>query len=368
MSLVYAECHNIAILRTFFIEVGMKLTVVDGGYQCICCDAVVKTYSDYYKHYKEVHSHTTCVHCGRQFQRVCSCLYHEKFCASKSTATQSNSKYKGQPLADRPCQYCGYVSKYLHSLHCHENYCALNPNRIEPKSHKHTDATKRRISIKRTEYLKAHPEMHVWKRNDKFRSEPCEYLKSKLREIYTISEEYTDVLWSHNYSIDIAILEKKIAIEVNGNQHYCANGSLNSYYQTRHDYLTNEGWVVIELPYAKVYQPTILQELQQLIDSQTSIDKNEYQSLHEHRKISHAEKYQIAQKRGLIRSDGHINGNGVPIDEWDRRFQLILDSGVDLTKFGWVVKVEQKTGLTKRMIYNTVQRCASDIPIYRKQK
>lgn len=222
------------------------------------------------------------------------------------------------------------------------------------------------MSIKRTAYLKAHPDAHVWKRNTKFHSVPCEQLKSKLKDIYTLSEEYTDTQWCHNYSIDIAILDKKIAIEVNGNQHYLPSGELKPYYKDRHDYLIKNGWIVIELHYAKVYQATIVQELQQLIDARQSIDKNEYQSLIERRKLSRNEKYQIAQSRGMIRSDGHINGNAVSIDEWNRRMQLILDSGVDLTKRGWVVKVAQNTGLSKRMIYNTVKRCASDIAIYRK--
>lgn len=35
---------------------------------------------------------------------------------------------------------------------------------------------------------------------------------------------------------------------------------------------------------------------------------------------------------------------------------MILNSGIDLTKYGWVGKVIEKTGLTKRIIENTVQR------------
>lgn len=35
---------------------------------------------------------------------------------------------------------------------------------------------------------------------------------------------------------------------------------------------------------------------------------------------------------------------------------MILQSGVDLTKFGWVGKVVNITGLTKHVIENTVKR------------
>lgn len=68
------------------------------------------------------------------------------------------------------------------------------------------------------------------------------------------------------------------------------------------------------------------------------------------------EKMQHAKNVGLIRADGHINGNGITTNEWLKRKNMILQSGVDLTTFGWVGKVVNITGLSKHVIENTVKR------------
>ena len=41
-------------------------------------------------------------------------------------------------------------------------------------------------------------------------------------------------------------------------------------------------------------------------------------------------------------------------DELSKRINLILNSGVDLTKYGWQTKVSKLTGLTRREIYYTL--------------
>lgn len=42
-------------------------------------------------------------------------------------------------------------------------------------------------------------------------------------------------------------------------------------------------------------------------------------------------------------------------NDWIKRKELILNCGVDIIKFGWVGKVEKATGLSKRIIENTVK-------------
>ena len=78
----------------------------------------------------------------------------------------------------------------------------------------------------------------------------------------------------------------------------------------------------------------------------------------ENKKKILSEKRQYAIDNGLLRSDGHVNGKGKTLNEWIERKNLILNSGVNLTKFGWVGKVINATGLTKRIIENTVKRFA----------
>lgn len=135
------------------------------------------------------------------------------------------------------------------------------PKSIRP----HTDETKSLLSKNRTEYLEKNPDKHPWKNNSKFTSEPCELLKRKLREAgIKFSEEYRP-LAKRFFSIDISFPDKKIGIEVNGNQHYNPDKTLKKYYQDRHDLIIESGWILIELPYIEVFRDDIVQEIKSKI-------------------------------------------------------------------------------------------------------
>jgi hypothetical protein len=123
------------------------------------------------------------------------------------------------------------------------------PDKTRPK---HSDETKRKISIIRKEFLKNNPDKCVWKRKDKFDSFPCENLKRILKENnIEFVEEYQPLLHLRRYfSIDIAFPEIKVGIEINGTQHYNRDGTLAKYYQDRHNLIESEGWKLYECPYS----------------------------------------------------------------------------------------------------------------------
>jgi len=53
--------------------------------------------------------------------------------------------------------------------------------------------------------------------------------------------------------IDIALHDKMIAIEINGNWHYERNGQLKPYFQERHHLLEQNGWEVYEVHYSACF-------------------------------------------------------------------------------------------------------------------
>lgn len=74
-------------------------------------------------------------------------------------------------------------------------------------------------------------------------------------------------------------------------------------------------------------------------------------------------KYSEEEKCALINlgkqdSLGRVNAAILTEEEWLFRKELILNSGVDLTKFGWKTKVEQATGLTRRQVCLTIEHFA----------
>ena len=176
------------------------------------------------------------------------------------------------------CKYCGEEFKTGQKLGCHISRCNLNPNfeknrqalklANKNKNFHHSEQTKQKISQIRKQYIKQHPESFAWRRADKFKSKPCEDLKQFFKNNgINFYQEYKNIqeFAGKNYAIDIAFPNQKIAIEVNGTQHYNRDGTLTPYFQQRHDILQKAGWKVQQIPYNKAYKQEVRQSLLKLI-------------------------------------------------------------------------------------------------------
>ena len=139
--------------------------------------------------------------------------------------------------------------------------------RLTAHKTKHAEKAKKILSQKRKEWLANNPDKHPWKKSSKFLSVPCEHLKSCLREKGLSFEEEFQPLSERFFSVDIAFLKEKLAIEVNGEQHYNRDGTLKKYYAERHSLLEQNGWNVLELHYAKCYKPETIQLVINLLTS-----------------------------------------------------------------------------------------------------
>jgi len=118
----------------------------------------------------------------------------------------------------------------------------------------HSEETKRIISEKRKQWLAENPDRHPWKNRDKFKSGPCEKAKEFLRSLgVSFVPEFSPQIGGRYFSVDIALPDKMIALEINGNQHYERNGQLKPYYQERHDLLVSHGWNVFEIHYSACF-------------------------------------------------------------------------------------------------------------------
>lgn len=316
-------------------------------------------------------------------------------------------------MIELKCQYCGLVKEYskISYFHFHENYCDKNPNKKLYKGHKHTEDSKRRISEARKKFLQEHPDKHPWKKSSKFKSQPCESLKQWLRDKNIDFEEEASVVQGKNYSADIVFPKAMLIVEVNGNQHYDLDKmELLPYYQKRHNEIEALGWEVLEVPYNQSYSEEFrtglcrqlearlsskqliymgsspispipylktlvqLKEDRLLKKQQRMLEKAEQVRIEKERrriekikikkiKDDELKKQKIKEERVFsfeehgfkVDSLGRVLTWAPTKDDWIKRKELILNCGVDLSKFGWVGKVEKATGLSKRIIENTVE-------------
>lgn len=151
---------------------------------------------------------------------------------------------------------------------------------------------KKSISVGRSKYLKENPDKHPWKKHSKFKSKPCEYFKKMLTENNIIFVEEYEPSDDKFYSIDVAFPNKKIGVEINGNQHYNRDGLLKDYYIDRNNFLKNIGWKIIDIHYSVVYNKDIICNLISQLKSD-SLDKAEYEKYtleHFNRKLVKKEK------------------------------------------------------------------------------
>jgi predicted DNA-binding protein YlxM (UPF0122 family) len=125
--------------------------------------------------------------------------------------------------------------------------------KIHPRP-KMSEETKRKISESRKKFLKENPDKITWRREDVKISQPCENVKNFLRKNnIQFIPEFDPGVDGRFFSVDIAIPEKQIIIEVNGNQHYNNDGTLKSYYQERHDLIEKLGWTIYEIHYTDAF-------------------------------------------------------------------------------------------------------------------
>lgn len=191
-----------------------------------------------------------------------------------------------------------------------------------------TEEDRKKQSQKRKEFLKKNPQKHAWRKSDKFKSAPCELLKQKLSEEGISFIEEHQPLADRFYSIDIAFPDKKIGIEVNGSQHYNRDKSLKEYYENRKKSIEKEGWRLFDIHYSKIYNKKFIDDFIKQIRNNFSLGSIDYS-------------FYIKPSKHKMRQD-HINNlMELNAEKNKSKIKIVLNSGIDFSKFGWVSKLSK---------------------------
>lgn len=183
------------------------------------------------------------------------------------------------------CQFCDRETTNAGANKAHENRCKLNPDPVplnkprRPPGYKgenqytkakrlglpkperseetiskirkasigrrHTEETKNKISKARQKYLAENPDKVPYKLNhySKGRSYPEQFWK----EIFdNHGVQYSEQYKIHTYQLDFALVDQKIDIEIDGEQHYLDERIIQSD-KRRNKYLEELGWKIIRI-------------------------------------------------------------------------------------------------------------------------
>lgn len=136
------------------------------------------------------------------------------------------------------------MSESIKQAHANGRYKNRAYNGRKPMS----DETKKKISTARTAYLKANPDKVPYLMNHSSKeSYPEKYFTQVFaNEGLVVEKEFRVAL----YSLDFAIPDRKIDIEIDGQQHYTDPVVMASD-KRRTEYLAAEGWTIIRIDWGK---------------------------------------------------------------------------------------------------------------------
>jgi len=144
----------------------------------------------------------------------------------------------------------------------------ISTSHMDLKFH-HSEETKKRMSIKRKEYIANNAGKHNWKLFKRMETKPEKVFREILEKIsgLTFFQEYIPKNSKRGFMIDFACTNLNIGFEINGNQHYKSDGTLKQYYIDRENYFNTLGWRLVQIHYSNVFKPEIQNLILESLDN-----------------------------------------------------------------------------------------------------
>lgn len=265
------------------------------------------------------------------------------------------------------CKYCHKTCKNAISLSAHERLCPMNKDRVYVNhtkghtpwnkgltkitsdkvrniakrtsealrgkpGHKHSEATKRLLSDIRKKQIAKNGGVWWNSRSKCKRSYAEEWIERLLKK------ETSDIKFYEEYHIgkwflDFAWPDRKIGLEIDGAQHEWTERKQSD--AEKDSYCQSLGWTILRLKWSDICNNTqqAIAVIKEFVVNSKIID------------------YQFSVKKPrILKGYYHLSE-----DEWNNRRVQILNSGIDLSKFGWKSKMIKHTGMTKRVIERTIE-------------
>jgi very-short-patch-repair endonuclease len=229
-------------------EVNHRL-IANKQWKCNCCDEIFDTSTQLRKHKKELNhklilnKQWKCNHCDNVFESRRKMLKHRK-------ESHNISHFPGNIKCEVYCKFCGRLSTTITGLKIHEKSCRKNPNRIPGSSHPQLAGAKISKGLK-----KAYQEGRAkgWmSSHSSHESYPEKWLKKVIQNEFD-DKNYSYDLQVGHYAIDFAWKEKKLYIEMDGQQHERDLKQKESDIR-KDEFLKERGWKVLRIPWKQCFK------------------------------------------------------------------------------------------------------------------
>lgn len=276
------------------------------------------------------------------------------------------------------CRYCNRELNRLQSLTIHEKYCDYNPNKSSCKGHSVSEETKKKISdtCKKNKLSGGYRKGSGRGKKGTYKGYYCDSSWELAYVIYNLDHniefERNEQLFpyefngeQHNYKPDF--IEGDTYVEIKGYFTEQVKAKENAFpFQLK--YIDGKGIIkyldYVEKTYGKnfismyddktynikIVEPKICKCCGKTLNKKASLKIHQDSCFRKKQ-----EKEQKKEQRSKAPRKAKSSWNKMSDVELNRRKELILNSGVDTMKFGWVEKMVKATGLSKHQIEDCVR-------------
>lgn len=279
--------------------------------------------------------------CGKSFRTRAELNLHKKECEVYKNTKRSYEKRDQKFL--RKCPFCGQEKlTTLAGLTIHMKYCKKNPEGVASPSNGRevSEETKQKISKTRKELIKE-GKLFKWNIRRSEASYPEKWLMNVLKENFGLERDisYIKEFPFYGFYLDFAWPESKLCIEIDGEQHY-TDDSQHKRDLKKDELLRQNNWTEMRVSWQYIMKNTqsFIKELDKFLKTKDD-------------KITKESKVFIDQKLKASKEKKEAKEK-----LWSQRINLIKNSGIDLTKYGYIQALVRATGLTRKVVYETLEK------------
>ena len=262
-----------------------------------------------------------CVHCNEHFETRRLLQQHIRLVHKDPT----KNKFAGDhSIPEKKCLFCERTFTQSSAYTMHIRWCKSNPERQDSYCNRDfknvSEETRKKISNSMKKYYCG---SSIWRTQIEKRKS---YAEQYFDDCFPEAEKNYHV---NRFFLDLAWPDRKVYLEVDGEQHYTKEGLKRD--KERDIILENEGWILISRVRWSEFQKLSQEEKEDFIYRVGALV------------VAH-EPHKLDIRSGSIPSPEKISEIQKKKED---RWNIIQQSNIDFSKFGWVKEVSKLFGISE---------------------